>query len=81
MNLFDDIKYLKSVTTDDVYKRLLKLDGEKDSVFYIWGHSFELDKNDKDRWYNIEKLCEKLAGRKDIVYTDNSGCMKGFLNK
>jgi hypothetical protein len=59
----------------------IKLDGEKDSVFYIWGHSFELDKNDKDRWYNIEKLCEKLAGRKDIVYTDNAGCMKGFLNK
>lgn len=27
--LFDDIKYLKSVTADDVYKRLLKLDGEK----------------------------------------------------
>ena len=29
----------------------------------------------------IEKLCEKLAGRNDIVYTDNAGCMKGFLNK
>ena len=26
--LFDDIKYLKSVTAEDVYKRLLKLDGE-----------------------------------------------------
>ena len=27
--LFDEIKYLKSVTVEDVYKRLLKLDGEK----------------------------------------------------
>ncbi len=27
--LFDDIKYLKSVTAEDVYKRLLKLDGDK----------------------------------------------------
>ena len=59
----------------------IKLDSEKDSVFYIWGHSFELDKNDRDRWYNIEKLCEKLAGKKDIVYACNADCMKGFLNK
>ena len=28
-NLFDDIKYLKSVTAEDVYKRLLLLDKEK----------------------------------------------------
>ena len=27
--LFDDIKYLKSVTSDDVYKRLMKLEDEK----------------------------------------------------
>ena len=27
--LFDEIKYLRSVTVDDVYRRLLKLDGEK----------------------------------------------------
>ena len=28
-NLFDEIKYLKSVTVEDVYKRLSLLDGEK----------------------------------------------------
>ena len=61
--------------------KFIELDGEKDSVFYIWGHSFELDKNDRDRWYNIEKLCEKLAGKKDIIYADNATCMNGFLNK
>ena len=65
----------------DMADDFLKLDAEKDSVFYIWGHSFELDKDDKDRWYNIEKLCEKLAGKSDIVYADNAGCMKGFLKK
>ena len=27
--LFDDVKYLKSVTADDVYKRLLKFEQDK----------------------------------------------------
>ncbi len=49
----------------------LGLETETPQVLYIWGHSFELDKDDRDRWYNIEKLCERLAGRKDIVYAEN----------
>ena len=65
----------------DMADDFIRLDGEKDSVFYIWGHSYELDKNDRDRWYNIEKLCDKLAGRNDIVYASNADCMKGFINK
>ena len=30
-------------------------------LFYIWGHSFELDKDDMDRWQAMEKLCAFLA--------------------
>lgn len=50
----------------------INLKTEKDAIFYIWGHSFEFDKNDCDRWYAIEKLCEKLAGRDDICYATNA---------
>lgn len=52
----------------ELAERFLAADPEKLSVFYIWGHSFELDKNDCDRWYNIEKLCERLADRADVKY-------------
>lgn len=52
-------------------ERFLAEDPEKDSLFYIWGHAFELDKNDCDRWYAMEKLCEKLAGAKDVCYFTN----------
>lgn len=65
----------------ELANEFLALEGDEDKVFYIWGHSFEFDKNDKDRWYNMEKLCELLAGRKDIIYADNTGCMNGFLKK
>ena len=40
-------------------------------LFYIWGHSFELDKDDMDRWQAMEKLCAFLAEREDIWYATN----------
>lgn len=40
-------------------------------LFYIWGHAFELDKNDRDRWANMEKICSLLSGRDDIWYASN----------
>ena len=39
--LFDDIKYLKSVTAEDVYKRLLKFDG-KNAVLSVINPSEEV---------------------------------------
>ena len=48
-------------------KKFLKLVTDKDAVLYIWGHSFEFDKTDCDRWYEIEKLCEMLAGHRHIT--------------
>lgn len=63
----------------DLAEKFINSETDNDCVFYIWGHSFELDKNDRNRWYNIEKLCEKLAGRSDICYADNRTCMEGYL--
>ncbi len=60
----------------ELAEKFIKLDGEKDALFYIWGHSFELDKNDKDRWYNMEKLCNMLSGKNDIVYATNAEAKK-----
>lgn len=40
-------------------------------LFYIWGHSFEFDKNDSDRWAEMDALCKKLSGREDVWYATN----------
>jgi hypothetical protein len=38
-------------------------------LFYIWGHSFELDNN--DNWDHIEEICQKLADNDEIWYATN----------
>lgn len=42
----------------------------EDGIFYIWGHSYELDIN--DTWDEFEKFCQYIAGRDDIVYATNA---------
>lgn len=55
----------------ELAKSFIEYKGEKPMLFYIWGHAFELDKNDKDRWYNMEKLCDMLSGKNDVSYQTN----------
>lgn len=38
-------------------------------LLYIWGHSFEFDRN--DNWDLIENICEKLSGKDEIWYATN----------
>jgi peptidoglycan/xylan/chitin deacetylase (PgdA/CDA1 family) len=38
-------------------------------LFYIWGHSYEFDRN--DNWDRIEQICEKLGGKDDVYYATN----------
>ena len=38
-------------------------------VFYVWGHSYELDGN--DTWGLMEEFCRKVSGLKDTWYATN----------
>jgi peptidoglycan/xylan/chitin deacetylase (PgdA/CDA1 family) len=38
-------------------------------LLYIWGHSYEFDKN--DNWEHIENICKKLAFSDEIWYATN----------
>ena len=38
-------------------------------LFYIWGHSFEFDRD--GNWDRMEDLCALLAGRDDVWYATN----------
>lgn len=38
-------------------------------IFYIWGHSYELDI--EDSWDIMEEFCKKISGRDDIFYGTN----------
>ena len=38
-------------------------------VFYMWGHSYEFDRN--DNWDRLEEFCRKMGGHKDVWYATN----------
>ncbi len=48
---------------------LKKPDYLKVPLLYIWGHSFEFER--EQTWDKMEELCGKLAGHSDIWYTTN----------
>ncbi|NLZ67634.1 MAG: polysaccharide deacetylase family protein [Spirochaetales bacterium] len=38
-------------------------------LFYLWGHSFEFDRD--DNWSLLEQFCQKISRRDDIYYATN----------
>jgi hypothetical protein len=42
---------------------------EAPQLFYLWGHSFELEKD--NNWDRIEEISAKISGKDDIWYANN----------
>lgn len=40
-------------------------------LLYIWGHSFEFQKHDINRYENMENILKTLSGKNDIWYAEN----------
>lgn len=56
--------------TDDLLEDFLHPQGYRNmSMLYIWGHSFEFERN--DNWEHIAHVCDVLHGRKDVWYATN----------
>lgn len=51
-------------------RRFLELEPEKPQLYYIWGHSYELDVG--DGWTMLENFCRLISGREDIFYGTNT---------
>ncbi len=50
-------------------EQFLTLDGNEPALFYIWGHSYELDLY--DCWEQMEKFLAMISGKEDIFYGTN----------
>lgn len=61
----------------DFLDSYLKLNEKKLSVFYVWGHSWELG-NGK-RWDDMVQFCQSISNKKDIWYT-TSGKLADYIN-
>lgn len=46
--------------------------GDSDLLLYIWGHTYEFDRNTEgNSWEHIEEVCRRIAGRDDMEYVTN----------
>lgn len=69
------LKPTASLTKDkekllDLCHQFLDSNPDSPKLFYIWGHSYELDIDDS--WSYFEEVCKLLGGRDDILYCTNT---------
>ncbi len=50
-------------------EKFLAAEPEQDMLFYVWGHSYELEA--WKSWDVMEEFCKMMSGRDDITYATN----------
>ena len=50
-------------------EKFLDMKTDEPKMFYVWGHGFELDNGDIDRF---DKFCALISGKKDVFYGTNA---------
>ncbi len=58
-------------------KDFLENDYPQGALFYIWGHSYEMDA-EWITWKKFEEFCRLISGRKDITYCTNKQALLGI---
>lgn len=53
----------------ELAEEFLALKPDRPQIFYVWGHSFELEGN--ENWDRIEEFCRLVSGKDDIFYGTN----------
>lgn len=54
----------------DLGEKFLSLKAEEPQIFYIWGHSYEMDFA-PDYWIKLEEFFKLISNREDIFYGTN----------
>jgi hypothetical protein len=51
-------------------REFIELKPNKPQIFYIWGHSFEMD-YDSDNWVKLEEFFKLISRKDDVFYGTN----------
>jgi hypothetical protein len=62
--IFEYIEKFNSIDTAALYSA-----SRFPRLFYLWGHSYEFDRN--DNWDHLEKICAALGNKADVWYATN----------
>lgn len=57
-------------------KEFLEMEADKPQIFYVWGHSYEMDYA-PDSWIMLEAFFEMISHRDDIFYGTNAEVLLG----
>lgn len=61
----------KSDRLFELAKEFIEMKPDKPQIFYIWGHSYEFDRED-GQWERMEEFCKLISGHDDIFYGNNT---------
>lgn len=67
------IYYLEKDKMFDLAKKFIELKTDTPQIFYIWGHTYEMDYNNPQftSWQDFEEFCALVSGKDDIFYGTN----------
>lgn len=72
-NLFrfnPSVYYLEFDKMMELGRKFVELKTDTPQIFYIWGHSFEMD-YEEDYWVKFEEFLKLISGKEDIFYGTN----------
>ena len=73
---FDPTAYFLNLETlFSLAESFLSAPAESPRIFYIWGHSYELDY--ENSWEKFEAFCKLVSGREDVFYGTNREVLLG----
>lgn len=55
----------------EMAQKFIDADPDKPQIFYVWGHSFEMD-IDSSYWIKLEELFKLISNKNDIFYGTNA---------
>lgn len=55
----------------ELAQKFIEMKPEHPQIFYIWGHSYEFDRED-GQWERMEEFCRLISGHDDIFYGTNA---------
>ena len=65
------VSYLEVERLFGLGREFIALNPDEPKLFYIWGHSYEMD-SDLISWEKFEEFCKLISGKEDIFYGTNS---------
>lgn len=65
-----NVYYIEFDRLMDMGKRFIDLKADKMQIFYVWGHSYEMDMDSRN-WVRLEEFFEMISGKDDIFYGTN----------